>query len=93
MEMPPLALDCAVGIYKLLNIANLDQTPLPFDFLAGKTYSVGGAKAVWVKGTAGGLGKRQVTVQLCIFADGIARVKPMIVFRGIRTYSGKGKMR
>ena len=82
MEMLPLALDCVVGIYKLRNISNLDQTPLPFDFLAGKTYSVGGAKTVWVKGTAGGLDKRQVTVQLCIFVDGIARVKPMIVFRG-----------
>ena len=29
----------------------MDQTPLPFDFLAGKTYSTGGAKTVWVKGT------------------------------------------
>ena len=69
-----------VGIYKLGNIANMDQTPLPFDFLCGKTYSIGGAKTVWVKGTGSGLDKRQVTVQLCIFADGIARVKPMIVF-------------
>ena len=82
IEMLPLAIDCVVGIYKLRNIANMDQTPLPFDFLAGKTYSVGGAKTVWVKGTAGGLDKRQATVQLCIFADGIARVKPMVVFRG-----------
>ena len=37
---------------------------------------------MWVKGTAGGLDKRQATVQLGIFVDGIIRVKPLLDFRG-----------
>ena len=36
----------------------------------------------WVRGANSGLDKRQCTVQLTIFADGVARVKPYIIFRG-----------
>ena len=57
IDMLPLAIDCIVGIYKLCNIANIDQIPLPFDFLSGKTYSISGAKTVWIKVTESGLDK------------------------------------
>ena len=41
-----------------------------------------------VRGGASGLDKCQCIVQLTIFADGRARVKPLIIFRG----KGKGIM-
>ena len=72
----------AVGKFELQQIANVDQTPLPFSFASGKTYADTGDKTVWVKGGASGLEKRQCTVQITLFADGITRVKPMIIFRG-----------
>ena len=71
-----------VGRFCLHQIANMDQTPLPFCFTDGTTYDQTGAQTVWVRGAASGLDKRQCTVQLTIFADGVARVKPLIIFRG-----------
>ena len=71
-----------VGRFGLHQIANMDQTPLPFCFTDGTTYDQTGAQTVWVRGGASGLDKRQCTVQLTIFADGRARVKPLIIFRG-----------
>jgi hypothetical protein len=35
-----------VGRFKLLEIANIDQTPLAFDFLSLKTYNEKGASTV-----------------------------------------------
>ncbi len=32
------------------NIANMDQTPLPFTFCGGETYADTGEKSVWVRG-------------------------------------------
>ena len=63
-------------------VANVDQTPLPFTFTNGSTYESKGASTVWVQGGNSGLDKRQCTVQLTIFADGIPRVKPLVIFRG-----------
>lgn len=71
-----------VGRYKLSHIANMDHTPLPFSFADGPTYSETGASTVWVRGGASGMDKRQCTVQLTIFADGVPRVKPLIIFHG-----------
>ena len=71
-----------VGRYSLRQIANMDQTPLPFSFASDGTYSEKGAKTVWVRGGASGMEKRQCTVQLTIFADGVPRVKPLLIFRG-----------
>lgn len=72
-----------LGKWKTSGIANMDQTPIEFDMCAkGATYESRGAKSVWVKSSGSGLDKRQATVQLTIFADGIKRVKPLIVFRG-----------
>lgn len=51
-----------VGRFKLLEIGNMDQTPLPFDFLSGKTYNEKGAKTVWLKEFRSGWDKRQCTL-------------------------------
>lgn len=36
--------------FKLYQIANVDQTPLPFSFTAGPTYETTNASTVWVHG-------------------------------------------
>ena len=64
------------------NVANVDQTPMPFMFTNGPTYEERGAKTVWVQGWPSGLDKRQCTVQFTLFADGVPRVKPLVIFRG-----------
>jgi len=38
-----------VGRYRLQNICNMDQTPLPFEYLEGQTYSPIGEKTIWAQ--------------------------------------------
>jgi hypothetical protein len=72
-----------LGKWTLGGIANMDQTPIEFDmFVKGTTYETRGAKTIWIKSNGSGLEKRQATVQLTIFADGIKRVQPLVVFFG-----------
>lgn len=71
-----------LGKWTLKQVANVDQTPLPFTFTAGSTYADTGNKTVWVRGGASGLDKRQCTAQLTVFADGEPRVKPLLIFKG-----------
>ena len=71
-----------VGRFALQQIANVDQTPLPFTFASGGTYADSGDKTVWVRGGASGLDKRQCTAQITLFADGEPRVKPLLIFKG-----------
>ena len=71
-----------VGRFSLQQIANVDQTPLPFSFTNGGTYADTGDKTVWVRGGASGLEKRQCTAQITLFADGEPRVKPLLIFKG-----------
>ena len=71
-----------LGQWTAHNIANMDQTPLPFSFSDGETYADTGQRSVWVQGGPSGLEKRQCAVQLTIFADGTPRVKPLLIFRG-----------
>lgn len=68
--------------FQLHQIANVDQTPLPFAFTSGPTYETTNSSTVWVRGASSGLDKRQCTVQLTIFADGKSRIKPLLIFRG-----------
>ena len=68
--------------FTLKQIANVDQTPLPFSFTNGGTYADTGDKTVWVRGGASGLDKRQCTAQITLFADGEPRVKPLLIFKG-----------
>jgi len=70
-----------VGRFHLARVCNMDQTPLPFEFLSGQTYEPTGSKTVWVKGGTGGWDKRQATLQLTIFADGEMLVAPLIFFK------------
>jgi hypothetical protein len=73
----------AVGRYRLRNICNMDQTPIPFEFLTGQTYNTVGEDTVWIKSSKqNGLDKRQATLQLTVFADAVPRVQPLIFFRG-----------
>jgi len=71
-----------VGRFGLARIANMDQTPLPFEYLTGRTYSHQGDKTIWAKSEKAGWDKRQATLVLIAFADGVGRVKPVIIFRG-----------
>lgn len=82
------------GIFRPCDIANFDQSPFPFDFLSGVTYSDFGESVVWQRGGGqSGMDKRQCTAMPCIFADGIDRVKPLLIFRGKGTNIMKGKER
>lgn len=60
----------------------MDQTPLPFEFNEWRTYAKKGSRTVWVKDQRSGWNKRQVTLQLCIHADGKPHTEPLIMFRG-----------
>jgi hypothetical protein len=71
-----------VGRFKLCNISNMDQTPLPFENLDGKTYAKKGEQTIRLKEHRSGWNKRQCTLQLCVHADGIPRTKPLIMFKG-----------
>jgi hypothetical protein len=44
----------AVGRFLLSNIVNMDQTPLPWEYLEGKTYEFKGKRPVWVKSKKSG---------------------------------------
>jgi len=62
----------------------MDQTPLTFEYLNGRSYNQQGEKTIWVQGSQqSGWEKRQATIQLTIFADAVPRVKPLIFFRGL----------
>ena len=69
-----------VGCFRLSNILNLDETPIPFEYLDGKTYEMKGSRTVSGKTDGGGWDKRQATLILYIFADGIPRIKPKVIF-------------
>lgn len=64
-------LNKAVGRYDLGNICNIDETPLPFEYLSGWTYDFEGSKTVWVRESQSGWDKRQASLVLCVFADGV----------------------
>ena len=66
--------------FKLCDIANMDQSPLPFVLDDGTTYDEKGSKKSGSH--AVNRDKRQCTVQLTIFGDGIPRVRPTVIFRG-----------
>ena len=65
--------------FPLRRITNMDQAPLPFEYLCGKTYVCKGDMIVWAKSIRRGWDKRQATLVLTVFADGIPYVKPDIL--------------
>ena len=64
--------------YELINIGNMDETPVWFDMPSARTVSEKGEKIILVKTT--GNEKYRFTVVLACMADG-TRLKPMIVFK------------
>jgi transposase-like protein len=68
--------------FELSEIANMDQTPISFEFLDNKTYDTKGVKTVFVKQTGSGWDRRQATLQILVHADGIQRCKPLLIFHG-----------
>ena len=71
------------------NILNLDETPIPFEFNSGYTYEETGARSVIAKSERSGWEKRQATLILYIWADGIQRLKPKLIFHGTAGPMGK----
>ena len=67
--------------FPLRRIANMDQTPLPFEHLCGGAYACKEDKTVWAKSVRSGWDKRQATLGLTVFADGIPYVKPDIFLK------------
>lgn len=59
-----------IGRYYRCDFYNMDQTPLPFEFLEGKTYEIKGNKTIWVRTIGNGWHKRQATLMIAICADG-----------------------
>ena len=77
-----IVLQPPVGRYELSNIGNLDETPIPYEYLDGKTYNIQGEKTIWAKSGQNGWDKRQASLVLCVFADEVPRVPPLVIFRG-----------
>jgi len=46
-------------------ICNVDETPLPWEYLIGRTYDLKGAQTVWSKSAESGSEKRQCTIFWC----------------------------
>lgn len=69
-------------------ILNYDETPILFEYLNGRIYAIKGNKTIGGKSDRSGLNKRQATLILYIFADGIHRIKPKVIFHGILTEEG-----
>ncbi|KAL6411770.1 hypothetical protein AUP68_04144 [Ilyonectria robusta] len=69
-------------------ILNLDETPIPFEFLDGATWDIRGARTVAGHTDRSGWNKRQATLVLYIFADGIHRLQPKLIFYGVPTEEG-----
>lgn len=77
----------------------MDQTSLLFEYLSGRTYSIKGDKTIWAKATKISWDKRQATLILVVFADGICHIQPIIIFPGTENerqqaiYYGKERKR
>jgi len=71
-----------IGRIKLSEICNMDQSPLPFEFLKGRTYAKKGEKTIRLKGGKSGHDKRMCTLQIAVFTDGVPRCKPLLMFKG-----------
>ena len=66
------------GNYQLVNIGNMDETPVCFDMPSARTVSTRGEKTVSI--TTTGHKKSRFTVVLSCLADG-TKLKPMVIFK------------
>ncbi|KAI8710466.1 hypothetical protein NCS52_01563600 [Fusarium sp. LHS14.1] len=83
-------LDSPVRRFEKKWTLNVDETPIPFEYLDGSTWELRGAKTVAGKTDRSGWSKRQATLIIYIFADGSFRLKPKIIFHG--TAGPKGRI-
>ena len=70
------------GNFKASDLANMNQTALPFVLDDGKSYDKEGVKEVWAQSGQSGPDKRQEAAQLTVFADAVDRVKLTAIFGG-----------
>ncbi|RFU34110.1 hypothetical protein B7463_g2199, partial [Scytalidium lignicola] len=70
-------------------ILNMDKTPIPFEHLDGYSYDMTGARTVSRHTDQSRWNKHQATLILYIFADGIQRIKPKLIFYGTTRPSGQ----
>lgn len=54
-----------------------------FEFLDGYTYPIKSVNVVQIKATKSDWEKKQATLMVIIFEDGIARVAPSLIFKGV----------
>lgn len=66
-------------------IYNMDQTPLPFEFLQNCTFDTKGTTTVFIHTEHTSWTKRQATLMITACADGELRCKPILVFHGSST--------
>ena len=71
-----------VSRIKLSEICNMDQSPLLFEYLKGRTYAKRGDKTVRLKEGKSGHDRRQCTLQIAVFTDSILQCKPLLIFKG-----------
>jgi hypothetical protein len=60
----------------------MDQTLLPFEYLKGRTYAKKGEKTIRLKSQRSSWEKRQCSLQIIVFANGVPCCKPLIMFKG-----------
>ncbi|RPA90191.1 hypothetical protein L873DRAFT_1635811, partial [Choiromyces venosus 120613-1] len=58
------------------------ETPIPFEYLDGKTYETTGEKEVWAKSSQIAWDKRQASLILSVFVEAVPRVPPRVIYRG-----------
>jgi len=77
-----IAISHPVTRFDLSHICNLDETPISFKYLDGKSYNLKGEKTIWAKASQSGWAKRRASLVLCVFPDLVPRVSPMVIFQG-----------
>lgn len=63
-------------------IYNMDQTPLPFEFLQQRTFNTKGAATIYIHSKHTSWTKRQATLMLTACADGSLQCKPILIYHG-----------
>jgi len=71
-----------VGRIKLSETCNMDQSPLPFEYLKGRMYAKRGDKTVRIREGKSGHDRRQCTLQIAVFGDGVPCCRPFLIFKG-----------
>jgi len=61
---------------------NIDETPIPFEYLEGRSYDFTGNTTISGKTARSGWDKLQATLILYLFADGKSHIKPKLIFAG-----------